>query len=474
MDCLYPVRQEWYADSYISLDQRCRLLKPIHIKKGLDLPITGAPQQIIEEKSVSRVAVLEPDYIGTRLSPQVKVGDQVKLGQTLLCDKKNPEIRFVSPAGGVVDAIHRGERRKLLSVVIRVADVEEVVSFTTYGVGELPNLSAQQVRENLLNSGLWTAFRTRPFSKVPAPTTTPHSIFINAMDTNPLAPEPGIVINERGVDFEQGIHVLARLGANKIFVCKEKGNNIPSPELDQVVVREFHGPHPAGLVGTHIHLLDPVSADKTVWTIAYQDVMAVGRLFTTGNLMVERVIALAGPQVQRPRLIRTRLGAAIDELVVSELKPGENRIVSGSVLNGQPAIGELGFLGRYHQQVSVIKEEREKVFLGWLTPGKEKFSIFNLFSSKLRRGKKFNFSTTTNGEPRAMVPVGSYEAVMPLDILPTQLLRALIVNDTDTAQALGCLELDEEDLALCTYVCPGKYDYGRLLRECLDQIEKEV
>jgi len=445
----------------------------MHIKKGLDLPITGVPQQVIEEKPVTRVAVLGHDYIGIRPNLQVQEGDRVKCGQLLFTDKKSPGICFTAPAGGVIEAIHRGERRMLLSVVIQVDDNEEAVHFASCSPAELPSLSEQQVRENLLQSGLWTAFRTRPFSKVPTSDSTPHSIFINAMDTGPLAVDPVVVIDEHWQDFCNGIEVLARLGAGKLYLCKAVDSAIPYPDLDQLVVQEFTGPHPAGLPGTHIHMLDPVSKHKTVWSINYQDVIAIGKLFSTGELFVERVISLAGPQVKQPRLLRARLGAAIDDLVCDELKIGENRIISGSVLCGHEAREKLAYLGCYHLQVSVLQEMREKELFSWLRPGKEKFSILNIFTSSFSPDRRFGFSTTTNGEHRAMVPVGSYEEVMPLDILPTQLLRALIVKDTDTAQALGCLELDEEDLALCTYVCPGKYDYGLLLRECLNRIEKE-
>lgn len=445
----------------------------MRIKKGLDLPITGIPQQVIEEKPVAEVAVLGTDYIGMRLNLQVQEGDRVKRGQVLFTDKKNLDISFTAPAGGVIKAIHCGKKRLLLSVVIQADDNEEAVSFPSYPPADLANLSEQQVRENLLQSGLWSAFRARPFSKIPAPGSTPHSIFINAMDSNPLAADPVVVISEHKQGFDNGIAVLARLGAGKLYLCKTVGSAIPYPDLNQLVVQEFTGPHPASLPGTHIHMLDPVSKHKTVWSINYQDVIAIGKLFTTGELFVERVISLAGPQVKQPRLLRVRLGAAIDDLVRDELKTGENRIVSGSILYGHKASEKLAYLGRYHLQVSVLQETREKEFLSWLQPGKEKFSILNIFTSKFLPGKRFDFSTTTNGEHRAMVPVGSYEDVMPLDILPTQLLRALIVHDTDTAQALGCLELDEEDLALCTYVCPGKYDYGLLLRECLNRIEKE-
>ncbi|MCF6258438.1 MAG: Na(+)-translocating NADH-quinone reductase subunit A [Gammaproteobacteria bacterium] len=445
----------------------------MRIKKGLDLPITGTPQQVIEDKPVTEVAVLGPDYIGMRPNLQVQEGDCVKRGQILFCDKKSPEICFTAPAGGVVDAIHRGEKRTLLSVVIRLDANEDAISFSLYPPAELLSLNEQQVRENLLQSGLWTAFRTRPFSKVPAPDSIPYSIFINAMDSNPLAADPVVVITEHGQDFENGLRVLARLGTGALYLCKAAGSSIPYPDLDQLLVQEFTGPHPAGLPGTHIHMLDPVNKHKTVWSINYQDVIAIGKLFTTGELFVERVISLVGPQVTQPRLLRVRLGAAIDDLVSGELKAGENRIVSGSVLYGYEASEKTAYLGRYHLQVSVLQEVREKEFMAWLQPGKEKFSILNIFTSRFIRGKRFDFSTMVNGEHRAMVPVGSYENVMPLDILPTQLLRALIVKDTDTAQALGCLELDEEDLALCTYVCPGKYDYGLLLRECLNRIEKE-
>jgi Na+-transporting NADH:ubiquinone oxidoreductase subunit A len=293
------------------------------------------------------------------------------------------------------------------------------------------------------------------------------------MDTNPLAADPAVVINGNEQCFKNGLLVLTRFLEGTVYLCKAEGAAIPQDDLDTLIVSEFSGPHPAGLSGTHIHFLDPVNRKKSVWSINYQDVIAIGHLFTTGKLLVDRVIALAGPQVERPRLVRTRLGASIAELVEDELKAGENRIVSGSLLCGRHAAGEQAYLGRYHQQVSVIREGREQEFIAWLKPGKEKFSVFNLFSSKLAKGKRFGFSTTTAGDARPMVPVGTYEVVMPLDILPTPLLRALIVGDIETAEALGCLELDEEDLALCTYVCPGKYDYGQLLRESLNRILKE-
>ena len=443
----------------------------IKIKHGLELPITGAPVQRIEAaRPVRSVAVIGFDYQGMKPTMAVQVGDRVKLGQLLFSDKKSPGVNFTAPGAGVVSAIHRGEKRVLQSVVIDL-DGDEQISFAAYPADQLSALGAEKVRENLQQSGLWTALRTRPYSKVPAIDAVPSSIFVTAIDTHPLAADPAVVIADQAIDFERGLQVLGNLA--KVFLCKAEGAQLPGEALPSVRSESFSGPHPAGLAGTHIHFLDPVSASKSVWNIGYQEVIAIGKLFTSGQLSTERVVALGGPVVEQPRLLRTRLGANLDELCAGELSPGDNRIISGSVLGGRTARGAFGYLGRYHQQVSCLREGYEREMLHYLRPGVEKHSILNIYVSKLLAGKKFAFSTSTNGSPRAMVPVGNYEAVMPLDILPTQLLRALIVGDTETAQKLGCLELDEEDLALCTYVCAGKYEYGPILRDNLTRIEKE-
>ncbi len=443
----------------------------INIKRGLDLPIAGAPAQRIEAgRPVRSVAVVGFDYPTMKPTMAVQVGDRVKLGQILFSDKKSEGVHYTAPGAGVVSAVHRGEKRVLQSVVIDLEGDEEV-TFTSYSPAQLDGLSSEQVRENLQQSGLWTALRTRPFSKVPAVDATPASIFVTAIDTHPLAADPAIIIAEQPEAFEAGLKVLTNLA--KVFLCKAPNASLPGESLAKVQVESFNGPHPAGLAGTHIHFLDPVSASKSVWTIGYQDVIAVGKLFTSGRLSVERVVALAGPVVEQPRLVRARLGANLDELTAGELQPGANRVVSGSLLGGRTAHGAFAYLGRYHQQVSCLREGKEREMLHYMRPGVDKHSILNIYISKLMGGKKFAFSTSTNGSPRAMVPVGNYEEVMPLDVLPTQLLRALIVGDTEVAQKLGCLELDEEDLALCSYVCAGKYEYGPILRDNLTRIEKE-
>ncbi|QIW15501.1 NADH:ubiquinone reductase (Na(+)-transporting) subunit A [Pasteurellaceae bacterium RH1A] len=446
----------------------------ITIKKGLDLPIAGKPAQTISAgNAVSEVAVLGEEYVGMRPSMKVREGDVVKKGQVLFEDKKNPGVVFTAPASGTVKAINRGDKRVLQSVVISVEGSEQE-TFARYEAAQLASLTSEQVKQNLVESGLWTALRTRPFSKVPALDATPSSLFINAMDTNPLAADPTVVLNEHREDFVNGVTVLSRLfPEKKVHLCKAGDSNTPTVNLPNVQTHDFGGVHPAGLVGTHIHFIDPVGATKSVWHINYQDVIAVGKLFTTGELYVDRVVALAGPQVKNPRLVRTVLGANLSQLTQNELQAGQNRVISGSVLSGTTASGPHDYLGRYALQVSVILEGNEKEFFGWIAPGTNKYSITRTVVGHFLKGKLFNFTSAVNGGDRAMVPTGNYERVMPLDILPTLLLRDLISGDTDSAQALGCLELDEEDLGLCTFVCSGKYEYGSILRQALDKIEKE-
>jgi len=441
------------------------------IKEGLDLPITGAPDQVISDgNQVSSVALIGKDYIDMKPTMLVKEGDRVKLGQILFSDKKTEGVNFTSPGCGIVKSINRGEKRALRTVVIEL-DGDECVEFAKYPANKLAGLDAVAVMKSLVESGLWTAFKTRPFSKVPASSTRPVAIHVAAMDTNPLAADPAVVIAADSEAFKNGLTVLSRLADDKVYVSKALGTTVDVPNM--IDVAEFSGPHPAGLSGTHMHFISPVSAKKISWTMGYQDVIAVGKLFTTGTLNVERVIALAGPLVNKPRLIKTRLGANTDELVKGELAGGNVRIISGSVFSGTKAVNWATYLGRYHVQLSVIQEGRERQVLGWLNPAGEKFSFTNALFSSFSRKKKMAFDTSAHGSPRAIVPIGVFEGVMPLDILPTQLLRALVVMDVDAAETLGALELDEEDLALCSFVDSGKHDFGMALRANLAHIERE-
>ncbi len=446
----------------------------IKIKKGLDLPISGAPEQTITDgKPVRHVALIGFDYNGMKPTMAVKEGDRVCRGSLLFTDKKTEGVRYTSPAAGVVKEINRGERRVFQSIVIEI-DGDAAESFARYEPARFATLERQQVVDNLIESGLWTAFRTRPYSKVPAIDSAPHSIFVSVMDTNPLAADPTVIIKEHEAEFEKGLELLATLTTGKVFVSGKPGSDVAVPRSDAIEVQQFDGVHPAGNVGTHMHYLDPVVGDKVVWSIGYQDVIDIARLFSTGELPVDRVVAIGGPKALKPRLVRTRLGASLDELMEGEVATDCNvRVISGSVFGGRRSAGPCAYLGRFANQVSVLEEGDKREFMGWLSPGTNKFSVLNIYLSKLMSGRLFDFTTTTNGSERAMVPVGAYEEVMPLDILPTQLLRSLIVGDTEMAQKLGALELDEEDLALCTFVCPGKYEYGPILRENLTRIEIE-
>jgi Na+-transporting NADH:ubiquinone oxidoreductase subunit A len=444
----------------------------IRIKKGLDIPVDGAPVQVISDHSgVSSVALLGNDYVGLSPSMRVGEGDRVKLGQPLFTDRRHPDVMFTAPASGVVAEINRGARRALLSVVVRL-DGDEAETFPAWPAEDLGDLRPDQVTETLLNSGLWTALRARPYGKLVDPAVRPRSIFVTAIDTNPLAARPEAIIDEYAGDFANGLIVVSHLTDGTVFLCKAPTWEVPAPASSKVSVVDFAGPHPSGLVGTHIHILDPVGAKEGVWHLNHQDVIAIGKLFATGRLWTDRVVALAGPVVKRPRLVRTRVGANTDEVVAGELEEGDARVISGSFLSGRWARRPENYLGRFHTQISVVDEARAAQSARSLGSGRS-FSSQGLLPRFKPSQRKFAFSTALHGRPTAMVPLGGFERVTPLDILPTQLLRALLVGDSDMAQALGCLELDEEDLALCTFVCPSKIDYGLLLRATLARIEKE-
>jgi Na+-transporting NADH:ubiquinone oxidoreductase subunit A len=452
-------------------------MRIITIKKGLDLPMEGVPrQEIVNGPPVSTVAVVGPDYIGMKPTMLVQVGDRVKLGQPLFEDKKTPGILYTSPGSGEVVGINRGAKRALESVVVRL-EGEDAVTFERFEDAHLVSSRAGDIRKVLIESGMWAAFRTRPHSKVPAPDASAQSIFVTAVDTHPLAADPRLVIGEQAAAFARGVKVLTLLSAGPVFLCQGVGDALPGSEVEGVESVAFAGPHPAGLPGTHIHFLDPVNRNHMVWYISYQDVIAIGHLMTTGKLFTQRVISLAGPGVKEPRLIRTRLGAQVSDLVKGALVEAEDkewRVVSGSILSGrQVAQGGLYYLGRYHNQITVLEERGKLTLLGWYRPGADKYSVARIVISRFRKGQKIPLTTTLNGGARAIFPSGAYEKVMPLDILATPLLRALAIDDIEQAEALGCLELDEEDLALCTFACPGKNDFGPMLRRNLTTIEKE-
>ena len=448
----------------------------IKIKKGLNIPIHGSPAEDITDTKKSRsVGILGKDYIGLKPTMLVEEGEKVKLGQPLLEDKKNPGVIITSPAGGTIESINRGERRSLQSIVIEVDSQEEAVQFPSFTLEDISSITSNIIRDQLILSGLWTSFRTRPYSKIPPINSSPSNIFISALDTEPLSPNPEILINMFNEDFGFGLSILKKLTTSPIHLSVSEKSSLDIDSDDQLKKHIFSGPHPAGLVGTQMHFISPASLSNVNWTIGYQDIISIGRLFKTGLLSTERIITLAGPQVNQPRYISTRLGACTDEITAGELTQRENRIISGSVISGREAVGAYAYLGRYHNQISVISEpnSKDREFMNWLTPGPRKFSKIPLFLSSLFPKKLFKFKALMNGSDRPIVPIGVYEEVLPLNFLPAMLLRNIVLIDTEKIQSLGGLELDEEDLSLCSYVCPGKYDFGSLLRAGLNKIEVE-
>jgi len=428
----------------------------IKLKAGLDLDLGPAPLGSIQDgPAVTRVALVGPDYTDVRFSVTVAAGDQVALGETLMTHRKFPELRFTSPGAGIVEAVHRGARRRLMSVVIAL-NSEDEVEFPAFPNADLNALSVDEINESLLASGLWTSFRTRPYNRIPKPRTRPRAIFVTAMDTSPGAADPVTLITEQSNAFRDGLLILNRFSTERTYVCKSPGSPIPEAAAEGLVTAQFQGRHPAGLPGTHMHFLEPTTEHADLWHIGYQDVIAIGKFFRSGRLWTERLIAVSGPGLEQSRLLRTRTGACLQQLLHDKPADG-SRVVSGDLLSGRQVTLNTGYLGRYHQQVSVLAEN----------PGGD---------AEMRkpdcRGK--SITTALHGWPSGMLAIEAFERVWPLETPPIPLLRALLIKDTETAIKLGCLGLAEEDLALCSYVCPAKYDYGAALRATLHEYQREA
>ena len=422
----------------------------IGIKTGLDLSIAGAPAgNTVYAKAVASAAILGRDFPGVRFELLAEQGRPVKAGEALLRDRRRPAIIFTSPISGTLGSINRGARRALVSLTVIGDDAEDAVVFD---VPDEPSRDA--IRRLMLESGLWPSLRTRPFGHIPDPAGEPKALLITAVDSEPLAPDPAFVIAAHASEFCRGMDTLSKLTESPLYLCQAGNADIPVGDSERFRVAKFDGPHPAGLSGTHIHQLCPIGFDGAeVWHIGYQDVIALGCLMATGRPWLQRVISLAGPAVDDPRLITVPLGAAIDEVVAGELNDDGARVISGSVLSGHIAFGTEAYLGRYHRQISVLPEANQEHVPPW---------------------RRTIFDTALGGEPGPLIPTGDFERVAPPGILPVPLLRALLVGDVDRARDLGALELIEEDLMLLSYVCPSKTDYGLLLRKVLEQLHKEA
>ena len=437
----------------------------IKISKGLDLPISGAPLNIVsDEPKVSSVAVLSNDFVGMKPTMLVKEGDSVKAGQKIFEDKKNIGVFYTSPCGGIVRNINRGDKRKFLSIELDIDDTNEEFKF--FDMGNTSN----EIKECLINSGYWNCFRTRPFNRTPNVNDVPSAIFINCCDSNPLSMDPYNIISSNEADFREGLKVLSQLFKCNMNLTYQNDNfDISNEDFEYF---QFKGPHPSGLSSTHISKIYPVNLNRTVWTINYQDIISIGFLKKNNKIRTSKLISLGGPSVHEPSLLNVRVGGNIDEICAGKLKPN-SRIISGSVLHGHESEGVMNYLGFYDSQISAIPDEVNNIFMNWLMPGSSLHSKLNVFISSFIKPKNFIFNTSIGGGDRAIVPISSYEEVIPMDILVTQLLKALVVSDIDMAVDLGMLELVPEDLALCSYVCPSKYDYSSILMDNLNKLYQE-
>jgi Na+-transporting NADH:ubiquinone oxidoreductase subunit A len=422
----------------------------IKINAGLDLdPATIAHAPVEDAPAVDQVALVGPEYTDIRFKLAVTEGTRVRLGQTLMTHRKYPELRFTAPAAGLVKAVERGARRRLMSVIIDL-EGEDEVEFPAFSAVALASLPLDEIRASLLQSGLWTAFRARPYNRVPLPGTRPRVIFVTAIDTSPGAADPAGIVDEQQDAFRDGLSVIDQLSADKTYLCTAPGSQVSGFATDGIITAEFQGRHPAGLPGTHMHYLEPVSERADLWHIGYQDVIAIGKLFRSGRLWTERFVAVYEPGQQQSRLLRTRAGASLTQLLKGA-KTDTCRIISGDLLSGRHATANTAYLGRYDRLVSVLPE-----------------------FSQSHRSKKpaSNMTTDLHGAPSGMLSVEAFERIWPFATPAVPLLRALLINDTATAVRLGCLGMAEEDLALCSYVCPAKYDYGAALRSTLREIQK--
>lgn len=446
--------------------------KEIRLKKGLSINLIGEAEKVYASvKSTDNFVVKPTDFHGLIPKLAVKVGDRVKAGTTLFFDKYNDKVNFSSPASGEVSAIVRGAKRKILEVVIK-ADAE--IAYEDFAIASSDNLSREQIIDSMLKAGVWPFVRQKPYDIIANPIDMPKSIFISAFNTAPLTIDNDFALYGMDELFQKGLDYVVKLTSGKTHLNID-GNTNPSKlftDAKGVEINKISGVHPAGNVGVQMHHIDPINKGEVVWYLEPQDVISIARLFTEGKYDISRIIALAGPQVVKPRYYRIISGASIANLLVDNLKEGDNRIISGDVLTGQQ-IDENGTLGFYHTTITVIEEGKEQEFLGWILPGTHKFSASKTFLSWLNPSTKYALNANMHGEERAYVMTGEYEKVLPMDIYPTQLIKACMIEDIELMENLGIYEVSPNDLALCEFVCTSKIEVQSILRHGLDLVRKE-
>ncbi|MFQ6676898.1 MAG: Na(+)-translocating NADH-quinone reductase subunit A [Fidelibacterota bacterium] len=446
----------------------------IKIQKGHNIQISGVPKRDLEISGKPQTIAIHPtEFLYIKPKLLVKEGVQVKIGTPLFFDKKNPDIKWASPGSGKVTAIHYGPRRIIEKILIELDPNEESVEFPVLDTTQILESSKEKITEQILNAGLWPMIRQRPFNKIANPVETPYSIFVSCINSAPLAVDLDIALNNSQSSFHAGIAALSRLTNGAVHLVV--GENSTSETFLDVPYSKTHsisGPHPAGNVGIQIHHIDPLKPGKIIWTMNAQHVITLGRLFKKGKFDPTIVMTIGGPAVNKPTHLKTRMGTSIKPLTDDRLNNGPKRFISGDVLTGK-TIEKEGHIYFYHSSVSVLPESDDREFLGMLRlgSGKSRYSLTKAFGSFGR--SLYPFNTNKNGEERAMVPINSWENVLPMDIFPNPLFRAILANDIEEMEQLGLLECDEEDFALCSFADAGKIDVGAVIRQGLDVLEAE-
>ncbi len=445
----------------------------IRLKRGLDIKIEGKADKVLVPEYHSALYGVKPvDFPGLTPKLEVKPGDSVMAGTPLFHDKLRPGIKFVSPVSGTVAGVIRGDRRKLLEVTVK----KEGDDFVSFGKADPADLSSEKISEALLNAGLWPAIRQRPYHIIANPAVRPKSIFISGFDSSPLAPDYSFIAeNSSEAYFRKGLKALGKLTDGKINLVLNGKEEAPEilKGAEGVEISYFSGPHPSGNIGIHIHHLDPVNKGEIVWYVNLQDVFAIGRLFEEGVYNHERIVALAGSEVIKKGYYRVRSGASVTEMVNNNVKEGHLRYISGNVLTGS-RIEADGYIGYYDSLVTVIPEGDYFEFFGWIKPGLNKYSFSKTFLSSLIPRKSYRLDTNFHGGERAFVITGKYEKVVPMDIYPMQLLKAILAEDIDMMENLGIYEIAEEDFALCDFICPSKIEIQSIVRKGLDLMVREM
>ena len=442
----------------------------ITLKKGLDIKLKGEAEKQLVDAAVSKIVAVKPtDFSGIIPKLTVKPGAMVKAGTVLFFDKNNPDIKFTSPVSGTVKDVVRGERRRMLQVLIE-ADSE--TKFEDFKTNDLASLDAEKIKEVMLSSGVWPFMMQRPYAVIANPSTKPKSIFISAFDSAPLGVDYDFVLEKESTNFQKGIDVLAKLTDGKVHLNVDgKKESSFFNGVNGVELNKFIGKHPAGTIGTQINKIDPINKGEFVWYMNPQDVVILGRLFAEGKYDAKRIVALAGSEVENPKYYNTILGADMSVFNEPSISKKENRVINGNVLTGEKADEYLSF---YNSLVSVIPEGDYYEFFGWILPRFKKFSMSKSYFSWLMPNKEYALDTNVNGGDRAFVVTGQYEKVVPMDILPTFLLKACLAGDIDKMEQLGIYEVAEEDLALCEFVCTSKIEVQSIIRDGINLMIKEL